>query len=171
MLFRSAYEAGFRGGLGVKGLDVKAFYNKEDSSGQTAGTNGALQDLIGKSVGVAYNFGELTVGADRQWNRNVAAPGATGITAATGTQLGQKKTTQYGVAYAVNKDLSLSVNRAKTERTDIVATDDEKWMQYALGYNFGPIASSISYVTVDNVGNLTAQGDYKIAYLRLSTKF
>ena len=86
----SAYEAGFRGGLGVKGLDVKAFYNKEDTSGQTAGTNGALQDLIGKSVGVAYNFGELTVGADRQWNRNVAAPGATGITAATGTQLGQK---------------------------------------------------------------------------------
>jgi len=167
----SAYEVGFRGDLGVKGLDVKYFYNKEDTSGQTPVANGVIQDLRGKSAGIAYNFGQITVGADRQWNKNVAVPGATGITAATATQIGEKKTTQYGVAYAATKELSVSVNKSKTERTDIVATGDEEWMQYAVGYNFGPIASSLSYVTVDNVGNLVAQGDYKILHLRLSTKF
>jgi hypothetical protein len=168
----SAYELGFRGDLGVKGLDAKYFYNKESTVGLTKVVDTNLtQDLIGKSAGLAYNFGQITVGADKQWNQNVALTTATGITAATGTQLGKKTTTQYGVAYAANKDLSLSVNKAKTDRTDIVATGDEEWMQYAVGYNFGPIASSISYVTVDNVGNLTSQGDYKIAYVRLSTKF
>jgi hypothetical protein len=168
----SAYEIGFRGNLGVKGLDAKYFYNKEDTSGQTA-TNGTalIQDLRGKSAGLAYNFGAVTVGADRQWNKNVASPGATGITSATATQLGEKKTTQVGVSYAASKDLSLSINKSETKRTDIVATGDEEWMQYAVGYNFGPIASSISYVTIDNVGNLTSQGDYKIAHVRLSTKF
>ena len=167
----SAYEVGFRGNLGVKGLDAKYFYNKEDASGQTPVTNVLIQDPRGKSAGLAYNFGAVTVGADRQWNKNVIAPGATGITAATGTQLGEKKTTQIGVSYAASKDLSVSVNKAETKRTDIVSTGDEEWMQYAVGYNFGPVAGSISYVTIDNVGNLTAQGDYKIVHARLSTKF
>lgn len=167
----SAYEVGFRGNLGVQGLDAKYFFNKEDTSGQTPVTNGVIQDLKGRSAGLAYNFGAVTVGADRQWNKNVVAPGATGITGATATQLGEKKTTQVGVAYAVNKELSFSVNKAETKRTDIAATGDEEWMQYAVGYNFGPVAGSISYVTVDNVGNLTAQGDYKVVHARLSTKF
>lgn len=167
----SAYELGYRGNLGVKGLDAKYFYNKEDTSGQTPGTVGTIQDLRGKSAGLAYNFGAVTVGADKQWNKNVVAPGATGITAATATSLGEKKTTQVGVSYAASKDLSLSVNKSETKRTDIVATGDEEWMQYAVGYNFGPVAGSISYVTIDNVGNLTSQGDYKIAHVRLSTKF
>jgi hypothetical protein len=167
----SAYEVGFRGNLGVKGLDAKYFYNKEDTSGQTPVTHGLIQDLRGKSAGLAYNFGAVTVGADRQWNKNVVAPGTTGITAATGTQLGEKKTTQVGVSYAASKDLSVSINKAETKRTDIIATGDEEWMQYAVGYNFGPVAGSISYVTIDNVGNLTAQGDYKIVHARLSTKF
>ena len=168
----SAYEIGFRGNLGVKGLDAKYFYNKEDTSGQTATNGGVLiQDLRGKSAGLAYNFGAVTVGADRQWNKNVVTPGATGITSATATQLGEKKTTQVGVSYAASKDLSVSINKAETKRTDIIATGDEEWMQYAVGYNFGPVAGSISYVTIDNVGNLTSQGDYKIAHVRLSTKF
>ena len=168
----SAYEVGFRGNLGVKGLDTKLFFNKENTSGQTPNReNQLLQDLRGKSAGIAYNFGAVTVGADRQWNKNVAAPGTTGITAATATRLGEKKTTQVGVSYAASKDLSVSINKSETKRTDIVATGDEEWMQYAVGYNFGPVAGSISYVTIDNVGNLTAQGDYKIAHVRLSTKF
>ena len=168
----SAYEVGFRGNLGVKGLDTKLFFNKENTSGQTPNReNQLLQDLRGKSAGIAYNFGAVTVGADRQWNQNVAAPGTTGITAATGTQLGEKKTTQVGVSYAASKDLSVSINKSETKRTDIVATGDEEWMQYAVGYNFGPVAGSISYVTIDNVGNLTSQGDYKIVHARLSTKF
>ena len=168
----TAYEVGFRGNLGVKGLDAKYFYNKEDTSGQTQTNGTALsQDLRGKSAGLAYNFGAVTVGADRQWNKNVVSPGATGITSATATQLGEKKTTQVGVSYAVNKDLSASINKSETKRTDIIATGDEEWMQYAVGYNFGPVAGSISYVTIDNVGNLTAQGDYKIVHARLSTKF
>ena len=151
----SAYELGFRGNVGVKGLDAKAFVNREQSNK----VNNAVQELEGRSFGLAYNFGEITVGADRQYTKKVV------------TQAAEYKTTQVGVSYAATKDLSLSVNKSTTKSSLSTSTADEDWMQYAIGYNFGPIASSISYVTVNDVGNVTTNGDYKIAYVRLSTKF
>ena len=152
----SAYEVGFRGNLGVKGLDVKAFkVTERDAAGSAA-----LQQIEGTSLGLGYSFpAGFTVGADLQKTNKVT------------TQVNEFKTKQLGIAYAATKDLSFSVNRAKTEQTLTSAPLDEKWMQYAVGYNLGPVAAGLSYVKVENVGGNSTIGDTKLAKFMLSTRF
>ena len=150
----SAYEIGFRGNVGVKGLDVKAFRNSERDH-----ANG-LQQVEGTSLGLAYTLpAGLTVGADLQKSQKAS------------TALQELKTKQYGIAYAASKDLSFSINRAKTDSTNPADVLDEKWMQYAVGYNLGPIAAGLSYVKVDNVGGDAVIGDTELMKLMLSTRF
>jgi hypothetical protein len=152
----SAMELGFRGNLGVKGLDVKAFrVSERDGAG-----NAALQQIEGTSFGLGYSFpAGFTVGIDQQKTNKVT------------TQVNEFKTRQLGIAYAATKDLSFSVNRAKTEQSLTTAPQDEKWMQYALGYNLGPVAAGLSYVKVENVGGVTTIGDTELTKFMLSTKF
>jgi hypothetical protein len=152
----SAYEVGFRGNLGVKGLDVKAFkVTERDAAGSAA-----LQQIEGTSLGLGYSFpAGFTVGADLQKTNKVT------------TQVNEFKTKQFGIAYAATKDLSFSVNRAKTEQTLTSAPLDEKWMQYAVGYNLGPVAAGLSYVKVENVGGNSTIGDTELAKFMLSTRF
>jgi hypothetical protein len=150
----SAYEIGFRGNVGVKGLDVKAFRNSERDHG------GGVQQIEGTSLGLAYTLpAGLTVGADLQKSQKAS------------TALMELKTKQYGIAYAASKDLSFSINRAKTDSSAVADVLDEKWMQYAVGYNLGPIAAGLSYVKVDNVGGDAVIGDTELMKLMLSTKF
>lgn len=148
----SAYEIGFVGDLGVKGLTVKAFDNKENKPNATTAT-AATSDLKGRSYGVAYNFGDIAVGADKTYSTSTTAVKTTGTT--------------YGAAYAVNKEISVSVVKAKAEKSN--ATIDEDIMQYAIGYNLGAVSVSLDYTTVDNSTN--AVGDVKVAGLKLATKF
>ena len=150
----SAYEIGFRGNVGVKGLDVKAFRNSERDH------TGGVQQVEGTSLGLAYTLpAGLTVGADLQKSQKAS------------TALMELKTKQYGIAYAASKDLSFSVNRAKTDSSAVADVLDEKWMQYAVGYNLGPIAAGLSYVKVENVGGDAVIGDTELMKLMLSTRF
>ena len=55
----SAYEIGFVGGLGVKGLSAHAFYNKQDKADSATATN---RDIKGYNYGLSYNMGAVTVG-------------------------------------------------------------------------------------------------------------
>jgi hypothetical protein len=152
----SAYEIGFRGNAGVKGLDVKAFKNAERDNKVT----GAVQQIEGTSLGLAYTLpAGLTVGADLQKSQKAS------------TGLMELKTKQFGIAYAATKDLSFSINRAKTDSTATADVLDEKWMQYAVGYNLGPIAAGLSYVKVDNVGGDAVIGDTELMKFMLSTRF
>jgi hypothetical protein len=150
----SAYEIGFRGNVGVKGLDVKAFRNTERDHG------GGVQQVEGTSFGLAYTLpAGLTVGADLQKSQKAS------------TALMELKTKQYGIAYAASKDLSFSINKAKTDSSAVADVLDEKWMQYAVGYNLGPIAAGLSYVKVDNVGGDAVIGETELMKLMLSTRF
>jgi hypothetical protein len=150
----SAYEIGFRGNVGVKGLDVKAFRNSERDHAN------AVQQIEGTSLGLAYTLPVgLTVGADMQKSQKAS------------TALMELKTKQYGIAYAASKDLSFSINRAKTDSSAVADVLDEKWMQYAVGYNLGPIAAGLSYVKVENVGGDAVIGDTELMKLMLSTRF
>lgn len=152
----SAYEIGFRGNAGVKGLDVKAFKNAERDNRFT----GVVQQIEGTSLGLAYTLpAGLTVGADLQKSQK------------NSTGLMELKTKQFGIAYAASKDLSFSINRAKTDSTATADVLDEKWMQYAVGYNLGPVAAGLSYVKVDNVGGDAVIGDTELMKFMLSTKF
>ena len=152
----SAYEVGFRGDLGVKGLTVKAFKNAE----KDAGIPTAVQQIQGTSYGIGYTLPQgFRVGVDQQKTQKLA------------TTLQEFKTRQYGIAYAATKDISLSINRSKTESDLSTSTADEKWMQYAVGYNLGPIAAGLSYVKIEDIGNLTSGGDGEVMKIMLSTAF
>jgi len=151
----SAYEVGFVGDLGVKGLTVKAFDNKETKP-NTANATASTHDLEGRSYGVAYNFGDITVGGDKTYSTSTTAVKTTGTT--------------YGAAYAVNKEVSVSVVKAKAEK-DTANTPDEKIMQYAVGYNLGAISVGLDYTTIKNSTNSATVGDVKVGGLKLATKF
>ena len=153
----SAYEVGFRGDLGVKGLTVKAFKNAEkDHNNLTT----SVQQIQGTSFGIGYALPNgIRVGADQQKTQKVA------------TALAEFKTTQYGIAYAATKDLSLSINRSKTDNSATTSDADEKWMQYAVGYNLGPIAAGVSYVKITDIGAVSTGGDGELMKIMLSTAF
>jgi hypothetical protein len=152
----SAYEVGFRGDLGVKGLTVKAFKNAE----KDAGIPTAVQQIEGTSYGIGYALPQgIRVGVDQQKTQKTA------------TTLQEFKTRQYGIAYAATKDLSLSINKSKTDSNLSTSTADEEWMQYAVGYNLGPIAAGLSYVKIENIGNLASGGDGEVMKIMLSTAF
>jgi hypothetical protein len=153
----SAYEVGFRGDLGVKGLTVKAFKNAEKDHNNL---RTSVQQIQGTSFGIGYALPNgIRVGADQQKTQKTA------------DALAEFKTRQYGIAYAATKDLSLSINRSKTDNTATTSTADEKWMQYAVGYNLGPIAAGVSYVKITDVGAVSTGGDGELMKIMLSTAF
>jgi hypothetical protein len=161
----SAYEIGFVGNLGVTGLTAKAFYNHEDKPEKaTSSTSGApgsgtpSRDFTGESFGLQYKFGAVTVGADYAKtefadNTDVEMTGA-------------------GIAYNLSKDVAVSYNYAKAERT--AKTVDEKIHNLAVGYSLGPVSTSIQYNKIsDAVASTgpTAGADQKYVILKAGTAF
>jgi len=130
----SAYEVGFRGDLGVKGLDVALFYNNSHGGAALAG----VSDLKGRMYAAKYNFGQITVAGER------------GIQTAVVT--GYDTTSDsYAIAYAFDKEWTVAVSESKT-KVD-AGTSKEKIRALSVGYALGPISASINYGTVDNIGN------------------
>lgn len=152
----STYEVGFRGNLGVKGLDASLFYNSTDSNDKGTNTNSADN----YKLQAKYTFGDVTVAGSM-------AEQDTNTTAALTT----KKTTAVALGYALNKDVTVSIGRANTD-SGVAATKslDEKITAMTVGYNLGPVAAGLSVGKVDNYGNATAS-DGKAAQFTLSTKF
>jgi hypothetical protein len=146
----SAYEIGFVGDLGVKGLQVQTFMNKSDSG--TAG----FADLKGEMYGARYNFGQITVAAQRGKTKSAAAVPIT------------VESDSFGVAYAVTPALSVGLSYGKTDKT--LTTVDETIKQLSVGYNLGPVTVGASYAKVDDLGNtLGVNGDSIV--LQASTRF
>ena len=138
-----------RGNLGVKGLDATLFYSTQDSEGATA------KDAIGRKVGAKYNFGSITVGAELVRNTTAAA-------VTTESRSG-------AIGYAINKDLTVAVGLMEAEKKQPGAlTEDAKFLQ--VGYNLGPVAAGVAYVTSDNIGG-TQGNDAKGLYFQLSSAF
>ena len=150
----SAYEVGLTGKdvAGVKGLSLRYFYNKED----TSPLQGA--DINGKSFGIAYQTGPFGVGAEKHTQNRTAG------TTTTDADLTVKT---YGVTYAASQNVTLGVTQL---RTDTVGFVKEKITSLQLGYNLGPVAVIGSYNLGDDVGG-TAGNDVKEGAIRLSTKF
>ena len=150
----SAYELGLTGKdvAGVKGLSLRYFYNKED----TSPLQGA--DINGKSFGIAYQTGPFGVGAEKHTQNRTAG------TTTTDADLTVKT---YGVTYAASQNVTLGVTQL---RTDTVGFLKEKITSLQLGYNLGPVAVVGSYNMGDDVGGTTGN-DIKEGAIRLSTKF
>ncbi len=150
----SAYEIGFVGDLGVKGLSAHAFYNKRDTlmTERAAGS-----DLKGTNIGASYQFGAATVG----YNRKESEGGTT-----SGRELKQD---EFGLAYQVTPNLSVGASYTKMD-TNEAAKVDAKSKGIAIGYNLGPVAATAQYSQGENITN-SANTDQDVMYLKLTTNF
>jgi hypothetical protein len=146
----SAYEIGFVGDLGVKGLQVQTFMNKSDSG--IAG----VADLKGEMYGARYNFGQITVAAQRGKTKSAAAVPIT------------VESDSFGVAYAVTPALSVGLSYGKTDKT--ATTADETIKQLSVGYNLGPVTVGASYAKVEDLGNTAAVNGDSVVF-QASTRF
>jgi len=149
----SAYEIGFVGDFGVKGLNVLAF-RTEETDRQDSGA--ATSKVKGHRIGASYNFGQITVGLDK-----------VGTTSNAGVEIDGQAAS---ITFAATKDLSLGLTYGKSD-SSTTGTVDEKIKLVAVGYNLGPVAVNAVIRDVENQAGLVANGDSQDAIVRLSTKF
>jgi len=155
-LAKSAYEIGFAGDLGVKGLNAFYYTNKEGKR------DGATYRQKGYTYGASYNFGDITIGADYKSSVSATAAG----TAEAGDKITQKS---FGIGYAVTPNLSVGATRSEAEGSD-AGEKTEKVTTIALGYNLGALTTDLTYATVDNYAG-TASNDAKTLTARIGAKF
>jgi len=151
----TAYEYGFLGDFGVKGLQVHYFKNKNADFVTTTNDTQASA----KNYGIKYNFGDITVGANKKIHQQetLASSVATGVT----SEITEKA---YAAAYALNKDLSLGLLYAKASRDN--NTVDQKVKGVNLGYALGPVNLSVGYAkNTDQGGVAGADTNHFIARL------
>jgi hypothetical protein len=148
----SAYELGFTGDLGVKGLSVMAFRMQETGVQDATATS----KTKGHRIGASYNFGQVTVGLDKAETTSTAGVEVDGKAAS--------------ITFAATKDFSIGATYGKAE-SSTADTVDEKIKLISLGYNLGPVAVNATVRDVENQGGLTSNGDSQDAIVRLSTKF
>jgi hypothetical protein len=163
-----AYEAGFVGDLGVKGLTVHYFQNKNSDFVTTTNTVKAE----GKNYGIKYNVGEFTVAANRKEHQaeSVAMSATAGV--------GELTEKAYAVAYAVNKDLSVGLLYATAQRdanalaagTITAEGGKQKLKAINIGYNLGPVALSAAYAKTQDAQGVDGADD-KQYMLRLIGAF
>jgi len=163
----SAYEVGFRGAdtLGVKGLTVRAFMNKEEAS------TSAAVDLTGSSYGIGYVTGNFGIGVEQHKQNRLAGSSTDAVTgiipAASATTDSEMKVRTYGVTYAVSPTVTIGAVRLTTEAVGLA---DETIDSFQLGYNLGPVAIVGAYSKGSDV-NSVAGNDVKEGAIRLSTRF
>ena len=169
----TAYEYGFIGDLGVKGLTVKAFKSKEGIKKTAAGVAAASKNS-GQNLGIRYNYDIFTVGVN-QMKQKIGQ--TSGITAGVRSDSAETKQMEYGLGVAINKDLSvgLYLNRAKisNDTSTISASqgrETEQTQSIAVGYSLGPVALSAQYGRVQNM-NGAADADANVMFMSLTTAF
>jgi hypothetical protein len=158
----SAYEFGFRGDLGIKGLTALAFMNKSDRRDPV--TTGS--DEKGRRIAATYVTGPFSIAGDL-----ARTEGTTTGESATAGQVGEKvRARSIGIGYALTPNLTASVTRAKADTDASGRTSDEKTSILAIGYSLGPIAVSAQGKKVDNLAG-NAGSDAEVLGVRLSTRF
>jgi len=164
----SAYEIGLRGNFGNKDLDLGIFYNRAANSGEKGAgvTEGASSsDIVGKMLAASYTFGAAKVAYERAE--------ATALTDVT------TKSDSIGLAYAINKDLSVGYTYVRTKsdansgNTNASSQPNakEKISQISVGYSLGPVMVAATVGQVNDIGGMTSNGDGKAALIRTGVKF
>jgi len=140
----------FRGGLGVKGLDIHISRTRQDGTG-------SARDIKFNSEGIKYTMGAIT-GAYQQ----VKGDYGTGATETA-------KSKEYGLAYTVNKDLSVGLVMINT-KDNTASSVEEKIKGINIGYSLGPILFQTVAGKIDGAGNTTGQNG-KAIQLTLGATF
>jgi hypothetical protein len=147
----SQVEAMIDGNFGITG--ARAFYYQGKSKADTSQA-GLNHDVTGQKYGASYNFGQFTLAAEKS-----------NVTSAASVDTNR---TDYGVAYAVNKDLTVNLIRTKTSQSNTAV--DETLKAVNVGYNLGPVTLNAWYATASDY-NGTAGADGKTFMLMTTTKF
>ena len=109
-----------------------------------------------KNYGVRYNFGQFSAGANKKVYNSEAAT------------LTETTETAYAAAYAVNKDLSIGVIKAKADRNTSGIDHTVKGIN--LGYNLGPVALAAGYAKNSDAAGITG-ADNDVFMIRLLGAF
>jgi hypothetical protein len=147
----AAYEYGFVGDLGVKGLTAH-YFKSANQDFANVWAQGAVK-AEAKNYGVKYNFGDFTVGA----NKKVYNPEA--------ALMIENKEVAYAAAIAINKDLTVGALYAKAEQSGaaagvVGAGVEQKIKGINVGYNLGPVALAAGYAkNTDAQGQAGADND------------
>jgi hypothetical protein len=145
---KRAYEVGFVGDLGVKGLNVYAFKHEEQKRDANA------KKLEGENYGIKYTMGQITAGYTRKDSNGGGTIGGTTVASA----LIDVQEDHYGLAYAVNNNLTVGANlfKAKTSGTNAGYTQDAEIKVVQVGYNLGPVALTAGYAKAENLDGSTS---------------
>jgi hypothetical protein len=137
----SAVEVLYAGSLGVEGLKVQVGMETDYQENESGTTDDAKLTKIGAS----YNFGQVTVGADRM----VYDSGATSNSDTTMDRI--------AAVFAASDQVRVGARYTKTDVDGTTA--DEKMKTLEIGYNLGGLGIELSVGQVENVGAASANGD------------
>ena len=161
----SAYELGFRGDLGVKGLNAMAFMNRSDKKNNVA-TGGEEKGL---RVAAVYTTGPFSIAGDYAKVEGVN----TGIATVANVVGEEIKSKSIGLGYAITPNLTASYTRAEAQPKAVVAgrtNADEEIDVIALGYSLGPVAISAQYKQTDNIAGYSG-ADVESFAVKVGTRF
>jgi hypothetical protein len=148
----------FRGNFGVKGLNVivgRQFNDANDNKITSQGEDGS-------HYSASYNFGSLTVGAEKKVMEGTDTNGGAGKDETlTGKSL--------GLAYALTPALSVGLTYAEA-KTNQVGSFEERTAIVAIGYNLGPVTAQAQLKNIENASSVAAH-DGQIFAIRLATAF
>jgi hypothetical protein len=164
-----ALEIGFKGNLGVNGLTAHAFYT---SGGKQAEFNALDKDVKTYNVGGAYTVGKVTASAQaiktegvQSGHGQVAANNGT-----NGTLGAELKGKSVGLAYALDKELTLGLAYGKADSNEALSVRDEKTYIASIGYSLGAVGIKAQVADVSNYAGL-ASNDGKTAKILMFTSF
>ena len=153
---KTGYEVLYKGSP-VEGLSVRigtSKVNPETESSTTAGESTL------NSYGVSYNFGSVTVGAERSEHEDGAD---------TETEL---ERTAYGIAFAASDNVSVGLQVVKQEQDDGTPTEpDEEAKVFSIGYNLGGLGLEMSYAEVEGLNHAAGAADAEVFQIRTVQKF
>ena len=165
----SKVELTARGDLGVKGLDLMLGVSKIDKVSSGSTIDATSKDPKGRRASIKYNAGDITIAGDyiKVEGQNITSGSASATTTADHELTGKS----VGIAYAINKDLSVGYTRSIAE-TNKAGYADEKVNHFAIGYNLGAVTAQIQYRDAEGVVGATgAEGEGEILAVKLSTRF
>ena len=164
-----AWEIGYNGDLGVKGLTAQAFYTKGD---RRASKNNSDKDIKTTNLGLSYTVGQITLSGQHVRTEGLQnGYTATAAAFATDGGLAEELTGKsIGLAYAATKDLSFGLTYAKADSNAALSVNTEKTVIASVGYSLGAVGIKAQYADVSDYSGL-ANNDGKAAKILMFTSF
>jgi hypothetical protein len=136
----SGTEFMYSGNLGVDGLSLIIGRGEVDAATDTGSQSGKHD-----KISAAYNFGKVSIGAEKQ-KSETAATAATQI---------DRDTDKVGISFAASDAISIGLNYQETEAKEggVDSGVDEKVTMLSIGYNLGGLGIQFQYADISDLGN------------------